>query len=293
MTDIPAASCGTADPPTLLAVAEDAAARARLAALGVAAGARARIVLCADAGAALTAAAAAPPAAILAALTGSVPQHRIARLAGRQPAPVIVLLPQSSEVQEAACLASGAADVVAGDLPPAQLIELVLHAARRARLAPRARTPLLLAQEAAEGLLVLTREGRVRFINAAGAALLGVTAEALLGQPFPFAVSPGEPTALSLAGRALEMHVIEADWGGVPALVATLGEVLASGRGAEPERIAASGALRTRLTSIIGFSELMLAGAYGPIANDRYARYLSDIRSTGLDLLAEAEASAA
>jgi len=43
--------------------------------------------------------------------------------------------------------------------------------------------------------------------------------------------------------------------------------------------------LRTPLNAIIGFSELMLNGARGPIANDDYRGYLKDIFDAGTDLL--------
>jgi len=43
--------------------------------------------------------------------------------------------------------------------------------------------------------------------------------------------------------------------------------------------------LRTPLNAIIGFSEVMSAEKFGPIANDRYKGYLNDIRSSGDHLL--------
>ncbi|VAW15039.1 hypothetical protein MNBD_ALPHA09-812 [hydrothermal vent metagenome] len=43
--------------------------------------------------------------------------------------------------------------------------------------------------------------------------------------------------------------------------------------------------LRTPLNAIIGFSEVMSAEKFGPIANDRYKGYLHDIRSSGDHLL--------
>ncbi len=43
--------------------------------------------------------------------------------------------------------------------------------------------------------------------------------------------------------------------------------------------------LRTPLNAIIGFSELMLSEALGPIGNPRYGEYISDIRKSGTHLL--------
>ena len=43
--------------------------------------------------------------------------------------------------------------------------------------------------------------------------------------------------------------------------------------------------LRTPLNAVIGFAEVMRAGAYGPVGNERYQRYLDDIAFSGNHLL--------
>jgi two-component system cell cycle sensor histidine kinase PleC len=43
--------------------------------------------------------------------------------------------------------------------------------------------------------------------------------------------------------------------------------------------------LRTPLNAIIGFSEMMLSGAFGPLGDDRYGEYCQDIRESGTFLL--------
>ncbi len=43
--------------------------------------------------------------------------------------------------------------------------------------------------------------------------------------------------------------------------------------------------LRTPLNAIIGFSEVMMQGILGPIANESYRGYLKDIHGSGIDLL--------
>src|SRR5690606_15783718 len=42
---------------------------------------------------------------------------------------------------------------------------------------------------------------------------------------------------------------------------------------------------RTPLNAIIGFSELMESGLFGPLGSDRYEEYASDIHSSGKYLL--------
>jgi signal transduction histidine kinase len=44
--------------------------------------------------------------------------------------------------------------------------------------------------------------------------------------------------------------------------------------------------VRTPLNSIIGFSEVMLEERFGPIGNERYRRYIEDIRASGAHVLA-------
>jgi two-component system, cell cycle sensor histidine kinase PleC len=43
--------------------------------------------------------------------------------------------------------------------------------------------------------------------------------------------------------------------------------------------------LRTPLNAIIGFSEMMLSGAFGPLGDDKYSEYCRDIRESGSFLL--------
>jgi signal transduction histidine kinase len=44
--------------------------------------------------------------------------------------------------------------------------------------------------------------------------------------------------------------------------------------------------LRTPLNAVIGFSEILMMEAFGPLGNDRYLEYVRDIRSSGAHLLA-------
>ncbi len=43
--------------------------------------------------------------------------------------------------------------------------------------------------------------------------------------------------------------------------------------------------LRTPLNAIIGFSEMMLSGAFGPLGDEKYGEYCRDIRESGTFLL--------
>jgi len=87
-----------------------------------------------------------------------------------------------------------------------------------------------------------------------------------------------------------ELRVVETEWGGVPARIASIADVSArkSLERARDRMLARgfSGEARTALTTIIGLAELMLAGKSGPSLHPRHAEYLNDIRESGEALLA-------
>ncbi|NWH09328.1 MAG: PAS domain S-box protein [Alphaproteobacteria bacterium] len=243
----------------------------------------------------------------------------LSRILAWSVAPVIAVVPPgATEVVEVA-FALGAEDVIEADTRPREAIRTLLHCIMRSRSRASRQSvraaendrAIMLVQEAAEGLVILDHDGHVRFINDAAADLLGRTQEELTGTKFPFNVVTGEPARIEVTRpdgemRTAELRFIETEWGGVPARLGSLADVsvrlalesAVSAAGEAQAEIHAhgvaaqdlAGSVRTRLTTIIGFAELMLNGAFGTINNARYLSYLADIRDSGFKLLSETEA---
>jgi len=163
-----------------------------------------------------------------------------------------------------------------------------------------------LVQEAADAIVILDNRGLVRFVNAAAEDLLGRENAELIGKPFGLPSEIGEHDVAVMRpdgdNRYAEMRIVETRWGGTPALVAALTDVTvrrkleqtileAQARSHKSQARAhnffsnVNHDLRTPLTHIIGFSELMKNEQFGPIGQDRYRDYARDIHSSGTMLL--------
>ena len=83
--------------------------------------------------------------------------------------------------------------------------------------------------ENADGMLVTDREGVVCFANPAAAKLLGRPARSLRGKQLGFPVVPGEPGEIEIltgkSPRTVELHTVEIEWEGEPALLGSLRDV--------------------------------------------------------------------
>src|SRR5690349_12553100 len=96
--------------------------------------------------------------------------------------------------------------------------EMELGALRRALQVSEARFRNTIEKNA-DGVIVVSRSGVLRFVNPAAEALLGRTASQLLGQMFGVPVIPGETTEIDILRggrpeRVAEMRVAEIDWEG-------------------------------------------------------------------------------
>ena len=207
-------------------------------------------------------------------------------------ASLIVALPQMSEAAVQQAIVSGADDCIAADAPARAIADCLRRAQARARFRGKIAAELSLVQEVAEGLVVLDQDGAVRFANDAAESMLGAAPGSLLGRKFSYPLVENETTAIELPrgeGQA-ELRVVETEWGGVPARIASIADVSArkSLERARDRMLARgfSGEARTALTTIIGLAELMLAGKSGPSLHPRHAEYLNDIRESGEALLA-------
>lgn len=171
----------------------------------------------------------------------------------------------------------------------------------------QAETPqVTLVQEASDAIVILDNRGYVRFANAAAKELLGREGADLIGKPFGLPSEVGEHDVAVVRpdgdNRFAEMRIIETRWGGLPARVAALNDVTVRRRLEQTMQEARAQSfeakqrshnffsnvnhdLRTPLTHIIGFSELMKNEQFGPIGTERYRDYASDIYSSGTMLL--------
>ncbi len=166
---------------------------------------------------------------------------------------------------------------------------------------------LTLVQETTNALMILDRDGIVRFADRGAENLFG-GGQPLIGKPTPIPVRPGEHVvsvsndADTEAQRFIEVRVADSDWQGAPAYVASASDITArrqieeaidnarsaserAGRDNEAFFSSLSHSLRTPLTDIIGFSELMKDERLGPLENDKYKDYVADIHASSLRLL--------
>lgn len=78
----------------------------------------------------------------------------------------------------------------------------------------------------ADAVLVVDRDGSVQFANPAAEALFEKPREEMAGDHFGFPVGTGETVELDLqGGRVAEMRVVELDWAGEPAWLASLRDI--------------------------------------------------------------------
>lgn len=92
----------------------------------------------------------------------------------------------------------------------------------------------------ADAIIVVDNEGIVRFANAEAGKLFGRSREVLVGSSFGFPVVAGETTELDLpsnnAARVVEMRVVESQWQGQPACIASLRDITERKHAEENER---------------------------------------------------------
>jgi signal transduction histidine kinase/CheY-like chemotaxis protein len=87
-----------------------------------------------------------------------------------------------------------------------------------------------LIEQNADGMVVIDRRGIIRFVNPAAVRVLGRSAADLLGREFGIPVVAGETTEVDVprAGgnvRVAELRVVQTEWDGGPALLASLRDV--------------------------------------------------------------------
>lgn len=228
--------------------------------------------------------------------------------------PVLVLADDAPHLQWEV-MSAGAEDCLSrSENPRAMALALRRAVARRqlreahkpqADAAPQPQT-VTLVQEASDAIVILDNSGLVRFANEAALDLFGCKEDEIIGKPFglPSDIGEHEVSVKRPDGdnRMAEMRIIETRWGGMPARIAALNDISvrqkleqtiqaaeARSRSSEKRNLSffsnVNHDLRTPLTHIIGFSELMKNEQFGPMGQARYRDYANDIHSSGTMLL--------
>jgi len=164
----------------------------------------------------------------------------------------------------------------------------------------------------ADGIVVVDRNGVIRFANPAAERLFGRPVPDLVGTPFGFPIVAGETTEIDIVQRGAgiavaELRVVDTEWDGEAMELVSLRDVthrkqaeertrqLEQEQRARAEAEAASHAkseflaimsheLRTPLNAILGYSELLDLGLAGALT-DPQREQLSRIRMSGRHLL--------
>jgi len=151
--------------------------------------------------------------------------------------PVIVLTDLGDNEAGIAAVQRGAQDyLIKGQITTPILERAVFYAIERRRLLQslkvrEAQTQQLIESNA-DGMLVIDRSGIMRLANPAAEKLLARPASAIVGEMFGFPVVAGESVALDLVGSDrkgtnVEMRVVEIEWDGKIAYLASLRDVTA------------------------------------------------------------------
>ena len=150
-----------------------------------------------------------------------------------------------------------------------------------------------------DGIVVVDREGTVRFVNPATGSLFGRKTEELMGETFGFPTVSGEASDVEVIHKTegaimAEMRVVEIEWEGQPALLASLHDITKRKKAEEKVQEAmemksefmsvASHELRTPLTAMKEAVRLVAEEQTGKL-NDEQKEFL-DIAKRNVDRLA-------
>ena len=159
-----------------------------------------------------------------------------------------------------------------------------------------------IVEKNADGILIVDTGGVVRFVNPMAATLLDRAQEEVMGKPCEFPVEPGQTTELHIfRDGAAEVRVVDTNWQGEPAYLASLRDITERKRSEEALHKAKEAAeaasraksqflanvsheIRTPMNGIIGMTELALDSAT-PAEQREYRSMVKDSANSLLTLL--------
>jgi signal transduction histidine kinase len=169
-----------------------------------------------------------------------------------------------------------------------------------------------IVERLADGIVVVSADGRIRFANPAAERLFGRSARELVGQEFGYPLTSAESTEIEIVRRGAgvvmaELRIVDAAWEGEPAILVSLRDVtdrhqaearerlLEGERRARAEAEAANQAkseflavmsheLRTPLNAVLGYAELLDLGVVGSLTAEQ-RQQIGRITASGRHLL--------
>ena len=219
--------------------------------------------------------------------------------------PVIVLTGLNDDILASQAVRTGAQDYIAkGQLTPEVLARTIRHSVERIQILSKLEAYSLELEAGkirirkiiecdADGLVVLDQAGIAHFVNPAAERILGRAGPDVLGRLFGFPILVGETTELDIVSpsgetKVVEMRVVEIDWQGEPAHLASLIDitprVAMEHRLREKGRLASIGEMaagvaheiNNPLNSAMGFAQLLLDEDLPETVHDDLQKIYSD-----------------
>lgn len=160
--------------------------------------------------------------------------------------PIVVLTGFNDETLATEAIHQGAQDYLIKDnVNSDSLVRAIRYAVERHQLvrelqASESRIRTIITSSA-DGIIVIDERHEVRFVNPAAEALFEAQPGTLLGERFAYpllgdSVTELEPVGPGKEARVIEMHVVESEWEGKPAYLASLRDVTAHKRMVKAEQ---------------------------------------------------------
>lgn len=240
-------------------------------------------------------------------------------LSNSQSVPVVVLTGGDTREMAIEAIRLGAQDFVEkGTVTSASLERIVAHSLERQSLNSALQESLTkleaanarfvnLVSDLTDAVIVADLAGIVLFVNPAAEQLFARDRSATVGETCTLPLDSAEPVEVGLSdhdglARTAELRVVDTEWDGQPAKLASLRDITDRKRTEHAMRVAQKAAetandmksrflanmsheLRTPLNSVIGFSEVMKEETFGEVGNVQYLGYAEDIHRSGHHLL--------